>query len=40
MNFVLAVVVTFGVNALSGQLPVQTAQVGQIIENSLLNRRD
>ena len=34
MNFVLAVVVTFGVNALSGQLPVQTAQVGQIIENS------
>ena len=30
----MAVVVTFGVNALSGQLPVQTAQVGQIIENS------
>ena len=34
MNFVLAIVVTFGVNVISGQLPVQNAQIGQVIENS------
>lgn len=34
MNFVLAIIVTFGVNIVSGQLPLQHAQVGQILENS------
>lgn len=34
MNFVLAVVVTFGVNVFSGQLPLQNAQIGQVMENS------
>lgn len=34
MNFVLAVVVTFGVNLVNGQLPVNQAQVGEIVENS------
>ncbi len=34
MNFILAIVVTFGVNLFSGQLPVNNAQVGQVIENS------
>lgn len=34
MNFVLAFVVTLGVNVFAGQLPVNVAQVGTIQENS------
>lgn len=34
MNFVLAIVVIFGVNVTSGQLPVNVAQIGAISENS------
>ncbi|WP_028043774.1 M50 family metallopeptidase [Candidatus Stoquefichus massiliensis] len=34
MNFVLALVVTLGVNLVSGQLPVNVAQIGTIPENS------
>lgn len=34
MNFVLAIVVIFGVNMTAGQLPVNVAQVGTIMEGS------
>lgn len=34
MNFVLAIVVIFGVNVTSGELPVNVAQIGAISENS------
>ena len=34
MNFVLAFVVTLGVNVFAGQLPVNVAQIGQIEANS------
>ena len=34
MNFVLAIVIIFGVNLTSGQLPVNVAQIGSIDENS------
>lgn len=34
MNFVLAIVIIFGVNITSGQLPVNVAEIGQISENS------
>lgn len=34
MNFFLAIVVIFGINLTSGQLPVNVAQIGSIIDNS------
>jgi len=34
MNFVLAIVIIFGVNITSGQLPVNVAEIGYITENS------
>ena len=34
MNFILAIIVIFGVNLTSGQLPVNVCQVGTISENS------
>ena len=34
MNFLLAIVVIFGINLTSGELPVNVAQIGSIIENS------
>lgn len=34
MNFVLAIIVTFGVNVVSGEVPLNIAQVGQVVENS------
>ncbi|MFR7591453.1 MAG: M50 family metallopeptidase [Longibaculum sp.] len=34
MNFVLAVVVTLGVNVFAGQMPVNVAQIGTILEHS------
>lgn len=34
MNFLLAIVVIFGVNITSGQLPVNNAEIGEISENS------
>lgn len=34
MNFVLAIVVTLGVNLVSGQIPVNVAQIGTIVDNS------
>lgn len=34
MNFVLAIVVLFGVNMLCGELPVNNAQIGEVIEHT------
>ena len=38
MNFVLAIVVIFGVNITSGQLPVNVAEIGTISENSAADK--
>lgn len=34
MNFILAIVVIFGINLTAGELPVNVAQIGSIVENS------
>ena len=38
MNFILAIVIIFGVNITSGQLPVNVAEIGSITENSAADK--